>query len=154
MWAQEAKPGRRWVGRLPFQGDLLESLEAFAAAKQVDAGWINVIGAVEKAVIGFYDQKKKQYDHLEFDQELEIVSCMGNLSLRQGRPVAHLHITLGDSRGRIYGGHLVRGTVVVLRENFICRNSSASSSSGGLIKKRDSLSGRSTAGGLRNEVCM
>ncbi len=119
MWAQEAKLGRRWVGRLPFQGDLLESLEAFAAAKQVDAGWINVIGAVEKAVIGFYDQEKKQYDHLEFDQELEIVSCMGNLSLRQGRPVAHLHITLGDSRGRIYGGHLVRGTVVFAGEFYL-----------------------------------
>ena len=119
MWFQHAKPGRHFIGRLPFKGDLLESLEDFAAEKQVHAGWVNVIGAVEKAVIGFYNQQKRQYEHISFEQDLEIVNCSGNISLRQGRPVAHLHITLGDSEGRLFGGHLVPGTVIFAGEFFL-----------------------------------
>ena len=119
MWFQQAKPGRHFIGRLPFKGDLLQALEAFAAEKQVHAGWVQVIGAVEKAVIGFYNQQKRQYEHLVFDKELEIVSCLGNISLREGRPVAHLHITLGDNLGGLLGGHLVPGTVVFAGEFFL-----------------------------------
>ncbi len=119
MWVQNAKAGRCWIGRLPFKGDLLASLEAFAVEKQVQAGWVNVIGAVEKAVTGFYDQEKREYNHLQFDEELEIVSCMGNISMREGRPAAHLHITLGDNRGRLFGGHLVQGTIVFAGEFFM-----------------------------------
>ncbi len=116
MWVQEARPGRRWIGRLPFRGDLLETLESFAAEKQVQVGWVNAIGALEKAVVGFYDQRSRQYSRLEFSQELEIISCMGNISLREGRAVAHLHIALGDSRGKMLGGHLLPGTVIFAGE--------------------------------------
>ncbi len=119
MWYQEAEQGRCWIGRIPFRGDLLQSLEAFAAEKQVQAGWVQVIGAVEKAVIGFYNQQKREYEHMEYVQELEIVSCVGNISRRDGRPAGHLHITLGDNQGRLFGGHLVPGTVVFAGEFFM-----------------------------------
>ena len=116
MWFQNSKSGRTWIGRLPHKGDLLKSLEAFAAEKQVHAGWVQVIGAVEKAVIGFYNQQKRQYENITYDQALEIVSCTGNISLRESHPAAHLHITLGDNRGQLFGGHLVQGTVVFAGE--------------------------------------
>jgi len=76
-------------------------------------------GAVERAVISYYNQDKRVYQDIEFDQHLEIVSCLGNLSLRDGVPAAHLHVTFGDSKGHLIGGHLQKGTVVFAGEFVI-----------------------------------
>jgi predicted DNA-binding protein with PD1-like motif len=43
---------------------------------------------------------------------LEIVSCVGNVSLKEDAPFVHAHITLSDKEGRTYGGHLMPGTTV------------------------------------------
>ena len=111
--------GRKWLGRLPFESDLLETLEKFAAEQQIKVGRVEVIGAVKKAVIGFYHQEKKEYCTLELNEAMEILNCTGNLSQRDGLPKAHLHITLSDHQGRSFGGHLMPGTVVFAGEAYI-----------------------------------
>jgi uncharacterized protein len=37
---------------------------------------------------------------------------VGNISLKDGNPMVHAHITLADEAGKAYGGHLIPGTVV------------------------------------------
>jgi predicted DNA-binding protein with PD1-like motif len=113
------KQGRKWIGRLPFESDLLQALEQFAAEQQIRVGRVEVIGAVKKAAIGFYHQEKKEYFTLEFNQTMEILNCTGNLSLKDGLPKAHLHITLSDHEGRSFGGHLMPGTVIFAGEVVI-----------------------------------
>lgn len=119
MWAQKGNIARCWIGRLPFRGDLLLSLEEFAAREKIRTAWVEVIGAVEKAVVGFYNQRERKYEQLVMDEEMEIISCNGNLSLREGRPRGHLHISLGDGQGHLKGGHLMEGTVVFAGEFYI-----------------------------------
>jgi predicted DNA-binding protein with PD1-like motif len=36
----------------------------------------------------------------------------GDVSLKDGHPFIHAHITLSDKSGKAYGGHLAPGTVV------------------------------------------
>lgn len=110
------RPGRRWVAGLPHGADLLETLESFAAEQGVKVGKVELIGAVEKGVIAFYDQDKKQYGSLEFPEPLEILNCIGTISLREGVPRAHLHIIFGRHDGSTLGGHLMPGTVVFAAE--------------------------------------
>ncbi len=119
MWARQAEPGRLWIGRLDFRSDLLSSIEEFAAREKIEAGRVEAIGAVEKAVVGYYHQQKREYLSIEINENLEILSCLGNLSLRDGQPAAHLHILLGDRRGSAKGGHLQRGTLVFAGEFVI-----------------------------------
>jgi predicted DNA-binding protein with PD1-like motif len=38
---------------------------------------------------------------------------MGNISLKDGEPFAHIHVSLGGPDGKLYGGHLVEGEVFV-----------------------------------------
>ena len=42
-----------------------------------------------------------------------MVSLLGNISLKDGEPFAHIHVALGDPEGRVYGGHLISGEVFV-----------------------------------------
>jgi predicted DNA-binding protein with PD1-like motif len=111
--AAEFQLGRTFVGRLPEQYDILESLTEFCREKDVKAAWISAIGTVQRAVLGFFDQEEGVYRRIPLEEELEIVSCQGNVSLKEGEPFVHLHILLSDVEGKTLAGHLFEGTTFV-----------------------------------------
>ncbi len=100
------------LARLNRGDDLLASLTALCETHGVQAGAIHAIGAVEQAVIGYYDQQAGRYDSLPFRRGMEIVNLQANVSIKDGAPFVHAHITLGDADGRCVGGHLMPGTIV------------------------------------------
>lgn len=100
------------LGRLQRGDDLLEALTVLVRQEGVRLGRLEALGAVEKARVGYYDQEAYEYRYLDFDQDLEILALVGNVSLRDGQPMVHAHLTLGDAQGRAFGGHLVPGTRV------------------------------------------
>jgi len=100
------------MGRLQRGDDLLEALTAVVQREGVRLGRVEALGAVEKARVGYYDQASFQYEYLDLDQDLEILALVGNVSLRDGQPMVHAHVTLGDAQGRAFGGHLAPGTRV------------------------------------------
>jgi hypothetical protein len=106
---------RTYIGRLPQGADLLESITRICKEENIKIGKITAIGAVKKAVIAIYDQTEKKYHNLEFNKEMEMVSCIGNVSILNGQPFVHCHISLADEQGRCFGGHLMVGT-----EIFVC----------------------------------
>ena len=64
------------------------------------------------------------------EQLTEITSLIGNISLRDDEPMVHAHLTLADSDGTSYGGHLQPGTIVFAGEFIIdaCEGSQLSRS--------------------------
>lgn len=107
------------IGRLPHRSDLIGGLTAIATKNGIRAGALQVIGALERAKLGFYDQWHKSYRELPFDRHLEIVSGLGNISLRDGTPLVHLHLSLSDDEGKVWGGHGMEGCTVFAAEFFI-----------------------------------
>ncbi len=108
-----------YMGRLEKGADIILSLERFCVENRIQAGWVNVIGALERGTISYYDQLDKKYHHQPMSGEYEIVSCSGNISLKDGKPFAHLHIVLSDTDYQTYGGHLWPGTVSVFAAEFV-----------------------------------
>ncbi|MBA3036250.1 MAG: DNA-binding protein, partial [Desulfobacterium sp.] len=78
----------------------------------IQLGRIEALGAVQKARLAFYDQQTHEYQFFRIDKLLEITQLVGNISLKDGNPMVHAHITLADKAGKTYGGHLAPGTVV------------------------------------------
>lgn len=113
------RPGEKLMGRLDFGCDLLEELNRLATESGVRLGRIEAIGAVQKARIGYYDQKARVYQFVDFDKGLEIVQLIGNISLKDAKPFVHAHITLADDAGKALGGHLAPGTIVFACEFVI-----------------------------------
>ncbi len=107
------------IGRLDCGSDLLESLTQICKDNDIRLGRIAAIGAVQKARIGYYHQDKREYEFKDLDQHLEILNVIGNISLKDGDPIIHAHITLSDSEGRAFGGHLAAGTIVFACEYTI-----------------------------------
>lgn len=104
------------VGRLPRGADLLEALAEVARRHGVRTGWYQFFGAVERARLAFYDQARREYLPVEWDRPLEIAAGVGNVSLLDGEPFVHAHVTLSDREGRALGGHVLPGTVVFAAE--------------------------------------
>lgn len=115
----EIKSGKTFIGKLKFGGDLLDELTSVCEQNDIRLGRVEALGAVQKAKIGFYDQQARQYNFFEIDKSLEITKLTGNISLRDGKPMVHAHITLADSQGNAYGGHLAGGTIVFACEFII-----------------------------------
>lgn len=107
------------MGKLDYGSDLLSSIEDFCQKEDIKLGVVSAMGAVMKAAFSFYDQQTKKYMDKLIDEELEIVSCAGNISLRDGVAVVHAHAVFSDKEGRTCGGHLVKGTKVFSCELFV-----------------------------------
>ncbi|MBW8002362.1 MAG: DNA-binding protein [Planctomycetes bacterium] len=107
------------MGKLKHDADLLEELTEICKQNKIQLGRVEALGAVKKARIGFYDQQKKEYNFFEIDKPLEITNLIGNVSLKDGEPIVHAHITLADAKGNAFGGHLAPGTIIFACEFII-----------------------------------
>lgn len=110
---------RTIIGQLPHGTDLLEGLTQIVQKENIRCGRIHGIGATIYAVVAYYDQIERKYHSIEFKCEMEILNLHGNISIRDGKPFVHAHILLGDSRGKVFGGHLMPGTKLWACEIFI-----------------------------------
>jgi predicted DNA-binding protein with PD1-like motif len=66
---------------------------------------------VQEDRLGFLREEGK-YDEIALKEPLEVLSCTGNVSAKDGVPHVHAHIMLGDKEGKAHGGHLMPGCIV------------------------------------------
>jgi hypothetical protein len=99
------------VERFHTGDDILERLTQLAIAQNVKAGSLSAIGALQRAVVGFF-VGEGQYSSVLVKGPLELLSCTGNISLKDGTPFVHAHMTVANHKGRAYGGHIMRGCIV------------------------------------------
>jgi predicted DNA-binding protein with PD1-like motif len=116
---KKVNSSRLFMGKLNHDCDLLEEITAICRKEDIRLGRIEALGAVKRACLGFYDQQSREYQFLELNEPLEITNLVGNVSLKEGNPIVHSHITLADEAGKAYGGHLAPGTIVFACELFL-----------------------------------
>lgn len=117
---KEVSQKRRFIGRLNTKSDLLKSITDICTEKRITLGVFSIVGAIKKAKLGYYNQNKKKYvGDMVFNKKMEITSCIGNISLKDGKVFVHAHITLADKKGKCFGGHLMPGTQVFAAEFYI-----------------------------------
>ena len=101
-----------FLGRFNKGDDLFKSLSLFLENNNIKSGVISGIGALQKASIGFYNQKEFKYKTININKPVEVVSFIGNISLKEGHPFPHCHIVVADENGETKGGHLLEGCIV------------------------------------------
>jgi uncharacterized protein len=130
-------PGRKIIGRLAKGEDLLAALENCAREHDITLGEVQAIGAVSEARVGYYNQEERKYQYLDLVNPREILSLTGNISLKDGKPMVHAHITLSGQDGHALGGHLAEGTLAFACEFMIQEYKSAAS----LVRQMDEPTG-------------
>lgn len=105
--------GRNFLFRVPEGEELLGFINDFAEKNNVLIGTMSGIGSLRNPRVGYFDETAGEYKVNELSGLYELVSLSGNISLKDGKPFAHIHVALGGPDGKLYGGHLVEGEVFV-----------------------------------------
>ncbi|WP_028996625.1 PPC domain-containing DNA-binding protein [Azohydromonas australica] len=91
--------------------EVVSLLERFAVEQGLEASRITAIGAFERATLGYFDWERKDYEHIPVQEQVEVLSLVGDVALDAGRPKLHAHVVLGRRDGSTVGGHLLEARV-------------------------------------------
>ena len=103
--------GNHIVARFDRGEEILESLKALALKENVRLASVSALGAVDDFTVGVYRVDEKKYYANHFEGAFEIVSLTGTISTMNGEYYAHLHMSAGDDKGAVFGGHLNRAVI-------------------------------------------
>jgi predicted DNA-binding protein with PD1-like motif len=91
--------------------EVIAGLTTFANGENLEASDFTALGAFSSAVLGFFDVEKKEYRQIPVDEQVEVLTLVGNVTLDAGEPKVHAHVVLGRADGTTRGGHLLEGRV-------------------------------------------
>ncbi|MFA5779987.1 MAG: PPC domain-containing DNA-binding protein [Elusimicrobiota bacterium] len=123
------------IFKLNYGEDITQAITKECCRKKIKSAFVFFIGAVQKATIGYYNQKAKKYKKISINKPMEIVSGIGNISVKEGKQFLHAHVSLSDKNGKLSGGHLFSPTIVFACEVFILKNNK------NIIRKFDKKTG-------------
>ena len=99
--------------------EILESIKRIALAENIKLASVSALGAVDDFTVGVYNVEEKKYYSNSFTGSFEIVSLTGTINTMNGEFYAHLHMSAGNDRGEVFGGHLNKATVSATCEMVI-----------------------------------
>lgn len=105
------KFGNKIVVRIDRGEEILEKIKELALKENIKLASISAIGAIDELVVGVYDVAKKEYYSNEFKGDLEIVSLLGTINTMNGNFYTHIHLSAGNEKGEVFGGHLNKAVV-------------------------------------------
>ncbi len=100
------KFGNKWVVRIDKGEEIIETLKQLCKKNKIKLGSVSGVGGIERATVGSFKAKTKEYFSQELTGDYEITSLIGNISTMKGKIYLHLHITISDSNNNAFGGHL------------------------------------------------
>lgn len=103
--------------RLDSGDDIVESLAVFAENEHTQSASFQGLGSLQRARIGHFDfQNTHQYEFHNYHEDLEVLSAIGNITLLEGKPLVHVHLSLSRRDCSQIGGHADKGCIVNLLE--------------------------------------
>jgi len=119
-----------------YKGDeALSGLTDFAIEHKIGDAHFTGIGAISGATLAWLDPVKKIYHRIAVDEQVEVLSLIGDVATFDGKPIVHMHAVLGKSNGTPVGGHVFELNVNPTLEIFMTVNATP------LKKRPDAESG-------------
>lgn len=103
--------------------ELAKGLSDFASEQKLSAASFKAVGALSSVRLGWFSWEAKKYEpSVTLDEQLELLSLIGDVALKDGKPVVHAHVVVGKKDGTTHGGHLLEAHIrptceVVLTES-------------------------------------
>jgi predicted DNA-binding protein with PD1-like motif len=91
--------------------EVMSLLKEFANDRKLKASHFTAIGAFSDAELGFFDFSIKDYKKIPVNEQVEVLSLIGDIALYGEESKLHAHVVLGKSDGAAIGGHLLKATV-------------------------------------------
>jgi predicted DNA-binding protein with PD1-like motif len=91
--------------------EVIGELSNFVRQQEVEAASLTAIGAFSRAVLGYFQWETKQYKKIPVNEQVEVLSLLGDVAVGDQGPTLHLHAVLGKGDGSVVGGHLIEAYV-------------------------------------------
>lgn len=92
--------------------ELAAGLRRFAAEQKLAGSSFKAIGAFSSVKLAWFNWQTKKYQpSVVLDEQVELLSLVGDTALSGGQPQVHAHVVIGKADGTAHGGHLVEAHV-------------------------------------------
>lgn len=92
--------------------ELASGLKQFAADQKLAGSSFKAIGAFSSVKLGWFNWQTKKYQTaVELNEQVELLSLIGDIAVKDGKPQVHAHVVIGRSDGTAHGGHLLEARV-------------------------------------------
>lgn len=91
--------------------DPIALLTATAGEYKLASCQITAVGGFSRATLGYFDRAKRAYEKISIDEQVEVLSLLGDVAHQDGTRAVHVHCVVGLRDGTTRGGHLLEGQV-------------------------------------------
>jgi hypothetical protein len=92
--------------------EVVASLKRFAEEEHLGGSSFKAIGALSDVKLGWFNWQTKKYQtSVQLQEQVELLSLLEDIALKDGEPQVHAHLVIGRQDGTAHGGHLLSATV-------------------------------------------
>ena len=96
--------------------EILSGITDLAIKHHIRSGYITGLGGLSGALLAFGDPKVGAFRKIPVTDKCELVSLVGDIAERDGKPVVHLHAVVAFADGSTKAGHVMEAHVAPLAE--------------------------------------
>nr|WP_317378555.1 DNA-binding protein [uncultured Faecalimonas sp.] len=111
--------GNTIIARMDQGEEILEQVKEIAQKEEIRLASVQALGAVDQFTVGVFKTEEKEYLANEFRGSFEIVSLTGTINTMNDEFYCHLHMSAGNEKGEVFGGHLNRAVISATCEMVI-----------------------------------
>ena len=108
-----------YVVRIDKGEEILEKIKEVALKENIKLAKVSALGATNDFTVGVFKTAEKKYYANNFTGDHEIVSLTGIINTFNGEFYTHIHMSAGNDKGEVFGGHLNRAIVSATCEMVI-----------------------------------
>ena len=96
------------IARIDKGEEVLEKIKEISLKENIKLASVRALGATNDFTVGVFKTDEKKYYSNEFKGNFEIVSLTGTINTMDGEFYTHIHMSVGNDKGEVFGGHLNR----------------------------------------------
>jgi len=91
--------------------EVMQTLQSAAVSEHLQGSQFTAIGAFSRATVAYFDWTTRQYRPIEINEQVEVLSLVGDIAMENDKPKVHAHVVVGKSDATAHGGHLTKAIV-------------------------------------------
>lgn len=111
--------GSTIVVRIDRGEEILDKIRELALKENIKLASVTALGATNDFTVGVFNTSEKKYYSNEFKGAYEIVSLTGTINTMDGQFYTHIHMSAGNEKGEVFGGHLNRAVISATCEMIV-----------------------------------
>lgn len=92
--------------------ELAGGLARFAKERDISAASLTAVGALSAVRLAYFNWDTKKYEpSVVLNEQVELLSLIGDVALKDDEPIVHAHAIVGKKDGTAHGGHLIEAHI-------------------------------------------